>query len=48
MAGTAMLPVPRMTFARELNTQMRTAPAKTTWEWVSAAARDAPRPPIAP
>jgi hypothetical protein len=31
-AGTAILPVPRITFASALNTQIRTAPEKTTWE----------------
>ena len=30
MAGVAMLPVPRMTLASELNSQTRIAPAKTT------------------
>ena len=32
MAGTAMLPLPRITLARELNTQTRTAAEKMTFE----------------
>jgi len=31
-AGTAMLPVPRITLASELNSQTRTAPQKITLE----------------
>jgi hypothetical protein len=31
-AGTAMLPVPRITFASALNSQIRMVPEKTTWE----------------
>ena len=31
-AGTAMLPVPRITLASELNSHTSTAPAKTTLE----------------
>jgi hypothetical protein len=32
MAGTAMLPVPRITLASELNSQTRIAPAKMMLE----------------
>ena len=32
VAGTIMLPVPRMTLASELNSQTRIAPTKTTVE----------------
>ena len=46
-AGNAMLPVPRMTAASELKSHTSTAPAKTQLEYVNAAARDGPLPPIA-
>ena len=47
IAGTIMLPEPRMTFASELNSQIRIAPPNTTLEYVSAAVSAPPRPPMA-
>jgi hypothetical protein len=47
-AGTAILPVPRITLASELKSHTRTAPPNTTLEYVSAAAREDPSPPRAP
>ncbi len=46
-AGSAMLPVPRMTAASELNSQTSTAPAKIQFEYVRAASRERPLPPMA-
>src|SRR5438093_224907 len=46
-AGIAMLPVPRITFASELKTQIRIAPEKAMLEYVSAAVREGPCPPMA-
>ncbi len=45
-AGTAMLPVPRITADSALKTQMTTAPANTQPEYTSAASSDAPVPPM--
>ena len=47
LAGTAMLPVPRITAASELNIHTSTAPANTQCEYVNAASSAAPLPPIA-
>src|SRR5437763_4811962 len=44
-AGSAMLPVPRITAASELKSQTSTAPANTQFEYVSAASSEAPLPP---
>ena len=46
IAGTRMLPVPRINDAIELKTHTRMAPAKTQFEYVIAASSDAPWPPI--
>jgi hypothetical protein len=46
-AGNAMLPVPRRTAASELKSHTSTAPAKTQFEYVSAASSARPLPPIA-
>ena len=46
IAGTRMLPVPRISEAIELKTHTRIAPAKTQFEYVIAASSDAPLPPI--
>ena len=48
MAGTAMLPVPRITAASALNSHTSTAPANTQLEYSSAACSEPPRPPICP
>ena len=45
--GVSILPVPRMTLARPLESQARTAPPKTTLEYWMAAARAGPSPPMA-
>ena len=46
MAGTAMLPVPRITADSELNSHTSSAPAKTQFEYVSAASSAPPVPPM--
>ncbi|MNS73837.1 hypothetical protein D3C72_1072900 [compost metagenome] len=48
LAGTAMLPVPRMMADSELNSHTSTAPANTQFEYLSAASSAAPVPPITP
>jgi len=47
LAGTAMLPVPRITAASELKSHTSTAPANTQLEYTSAPCSDAPVPPMA-
>ena len=45
--GTSMLPVPRRTLASALTSQISRLPAKTMFEYFSAAASDASWPPSA-
>jgi hypothetical protein len=48
LAGTDMLPVPRMMAESELKSHTSTAPAKTQLEYVSAASSAGPVPPMIP
>ena len=47
IAGTNMLPVPRMTLASAFISQTSTVPPNTTLEYRIAASSDPPWPPIA-
>ena len=47
IAGTNMLPVPRITLASAFISQTSTVPPNTTLEYSIAASSDPPRPPIA-
>ncbi len=45
--GSIMLPVPRITLASACVSHTSTLPAKTTFEYLSAASSEPPWPPIA-
>ena len=46
-AGTSMLPVPRITLASAFMSHSSALPAKTTFEYSSAASSEPPSPPMA-